>query len=467
MATVVTKTIGPTGDYATLAAWIAACPADLVAADTVWRGEVQNTELTGDTTLLTISGKTVDSTRYVELTAAAGASFADNTNVRTNALRYNAANGASIRSSVGYAPVIKVEQNYTRISRLQIQGTATGGGAYCAVKAVGYSNVDIDKCVIESWSSSSPAGESGGVIALYGSGTRARNSAIISRSTATDNCLARISTGTALYNCSLVSIGATLSNGVIGDYGSATLRNCYIGGITTLLSGSTSFTAENSATSVTASGWSTVAMADAFESVTDGSHDLRLKSGPSLVDAGTTDSTYAANDISGLARSGSWDIGAWEYSSGSSGASASFTVTTADATFSGSCEVRPMASFTVTAANATFSGSASSGEASASINATAANATFSGSASGDTSSGAITTPALKNNTGTVLANQTGITAYVYTPATGALVVKLTGQTTNGSGVMTFTDTSIVAGTQYRVVTVLGSGAEGMDKLTAS
>lgn len=318
MATVVTKTIGPTGDYTTLAAWFAACPADLVTSDIIWRGEVQNTELTGDTILLTISGKTVDSTRYVELTAAAGASFADNANVRTNALRYNASNGASIRSSVGYAPVIKIEQNYTRISRLQIQGTATGGGAYCAVKAVGYSNVDIDKCVIESWSSSTPAGENGGVIALYGSGTRARNSAIISRSTATDNCLARISTGTAIYNCSLVSLGATLSNGVIGDYGSATLRNCYIGGITTLLSGSTSFTAENSATSVTASGWSTVAMSDAFESVTDGSHDLRLKSGSPLIDAGTTDSTYAANDISGLVRSGSWDIGAWE--SASSGA---------------------------------------------------------------------------------------------------------------------------------------------------
>ena len=359
MATVVTKTIGPTGDYATLAAWIAACPADLVAADTVWRGEVQNTELTGDTTLLTISGKTVDSTRYVELTAAAGASFADNTNVRTNALRYNAANGASIRSSVGYAPVIKVEQNYTRISRLQIQGTATGGGAYCAVKAVGYSNVDIDKCVIESWSSSSPAGESGGVIALYGSGTRARNSAIISRSTATDNCLARISTGTALYNCSLVSIGATLSNGVIGDYGSATLRNCYIGGITTLLSGSTSFTAENSATSVTASGWSTVAMADAFESVTDGSHDLRLKSGPSLVDAGTTDSTYAANDISGLARSGSWDIGAWEYSG--SGAT---NATATGATLTGTSSFTP--------------GSATGGEV---IDATATGATLTGTAS--------------------------------------------------------------------------------------
>lgn len=152
---------------------------------------------------------------------------------------------------------------------------------------------------------------------------------------------------------------------------------------------------------------------------------------------------------------------------GGSGASAFFTVTAADATFAGSGYVQPMASFAVTAAAATFSGSASTGEASASIAATAGNATFSGSATGDVSQGVITTPALKNNTGTVLANETGITVYVYTPDTGALVVKKTAQTTNASGVMTVTDALIVAGTQYRVVIVLGSGAEGMDKLTAA
>ena len=155
----------------------------------------------------------------------------------------------------------------------------------------------------------------------------------------------------------------------------------------------------------------------------------------------------------------------WEV--GGSGASASFTVTTADATFSGSGEVRPMASFTVTAANASFSGAASSGEAEASINATTASGIFSGSATGDTSSGSITTPALKNNTGTVLANETGVTVYVYTPDTGALVVKKTGQTTNASGVLTVSDALIVAGTLYRIVLVLGSGAEGMDKVTAT
>lgn len=79
---------------------------------------------------------------------------------------------------------------------------------------------------------------------------------------------------------------------------------------------------------------------------------------------------------------------------------------------------------------------------------------------------ALVLPALKNNAGTVLASETGATAFVYDVSTGALVVKKTGQTTNGSGVMTVVDASIVSGTTYRVVIVLASGAEGMDKVAA-
>jgi hypothetical protein len=151
----------------------------------------------------------------------------------------------------------------------------------------------------------------------------------------------------------------------------------------------------------------------------------------------------------------------------SSGASATFAITTDDATFSMNGKVSPICSFTATAADATFSGGASTGTASATFSATTADAAFSGTAVGDTSQGIITTPVLRNNTGTILASETGATAYVYNPTTGALVVKKTGQTTNGSGVMVITDALIVAATLYRVVLVLSSGAEGLDKLTAT
>lgn len=213
--------------------------------------------------------------------------------------------------------------------------------------------------------------------------------------------------------------------------------------------------------------WNGILSQSQFDALAGGAAPETVASG-SLIDAWSLTSTSALTGVNGrvltptnVTNGGSHPI------TRSSGPSASFTVTAADATFSGSGYVRPMASFAVTAENATFSGSASSGSASATINGTAENATFSGSATGDTSSGVITTPALKNNAGTVLSNETGVTVYVYNPTTGALVVKKTGQTTNASGILTVTDALIAAGTQYRVVIVLGSGAEGMDKITAS
>lgn len=80
--------------------------------------------------------------------------------------------------------------------------------------------------------------------------------------------------------------------------------------------------------------------------------------------------------------------------------------------------------------------------------------------------GTLTIGVLKNNTGTVLASQTGITVHVYTTA-GAFVVTKTGQTSNGSGNMTVTDGAINVGTTYRCIIILSSTAEGLVKVTAT
>jgi hypothetical protein len=63
--------------------------------------------------------------------------------------------------------------------------------------------------------------------------------------------------------------------------------------------------------------------------------------------------------------------------------------------------------------------------------------------------GRITTPPIKNNTGTVLANISGWTAYVYNATTRALVTTVTGLTTSATGVLTIDHASIVTGTNYR------------------
>lgn len=76
-----------------------------------------------------------------------------------------------------------------------------------------------------------------------------------------------------------------------------------------------------------------------------------------------------------------------------------------------------------------------------------------GTASG-ASIGTITSPPLKNNTGFIWANETGVVANIYNATTGALVVRKTGLTSSALGVVTIADVLIVAGTSYAYEIVL-------------
>lgn len=62
--------------------------------------------------------------------------------------------------------------------------------------------------------------------------------------------------------------------------------------------------------------------------------------------------------------------------------------------------------------------------------------------------GGILTPPLKNNTGTLLANLSGVAVNVYSATTGVLVVRKTGLVSNALGVVTISDPALVAGTAY-------------------
>ena len=63
-------------------------------------------------------------------------------------------------------------------------------------------------------------------------------------------------------------------------------------------------------------------------------------------------------------------------------------------------------------------------------------------------------------TGALKASQTGVTVFVNNSTTGALVVKLTGQTTTAGADMSITDAALVSGTWYRVTPVFSDGSEG-------
>lgn len=120
---------------------------------------------------------------------------------------------------------------------------------------------------------------------------------------------------------------------------------------------------------------------------------------------------------------------------------------------------------TVTPAEGSATGAAGGAVGSGSVAAVSV-AAISGSAVGTTSAASLVIGPLKNNTGTVLASETGITVHVYQVG-GPLVVTKASQSTNASGIMTVTDAALVAGTTYRFVVVMSSGAEGMDKLAAA
>lgn len=74
-----------------------------------------------------------------------------------------------------------------------------------------------------------------------------------------------------------------------------------------------------------------------------------------------------------------------------------------------------------------------------------------------TNYGTLTTKPLKNNTGTVLASETGIVMNIYHPTTGVLIVQKTGVTTDAGGIAVVTDPLIAASTTYAYEPVLTGG----------
>lgn len=84
-----------------------------------------------------------------------------------------------------------------------------------------------------------------------------------------------------------------------------------------------------------------------------------------------------------------------------------------------------------------------------------------------TTLGTIVTPVLKNNTGTVLANETGVVVNVYHSTTGALVLQKTGLTSSALGVVTVTDDALEAGTTYAYEVVLSSNGRRLPTAEAA
>lgn len=308
MPTTVTKTIGSGGgrDYSDPATWEAAAPANLVTSDQVWRGECYNDSTFTGT--FTIAGSTVDSTRYKELTAAAGQSFADTS---SNALRFNSSNGVTIVGSGGYSTQVVCSENYFRMSRLQVGNSANNSNAFSS----GNTGIDINQCAFQSGNS---VGATAATVTISTS-SKIRNSFI--RTTNTSWPALELANDASAYNVTLISLNSNTVRGISFFYANGTVQNCAQFGFALA-----SKTANSSGVTITTSytdvvgptgGWTgSIAFSTAtFTNVTAGSENMKLVSGSALLDVGTTDSTNAATDIFGTSRpSGSaYDVGCYEY----------------------------------------------------------------------------------------------------------------------------------------------------------
>lgn len=319
MPTTVTKVIGTGGDYTTIQAWEDALPADLVAGDTLQIGECKNQTFSES---VTISGQTTDATRYVHLRCQSGASFMDNANVRTNALRYNTANGMAVEGN----PALTIGTNFTRVTGVQARQVSY---AKAIDIASGVTNVLLDSCIGKD-------GAGGTNLAVFSLGDSTSNVYV--------NCLAEATAGGndfgfegrgQCYGCTAVAGASNTRSAFRSSYNLMVVKNCAGFGFASFANGTTAAGSDYNATDDSSASTGThnvtsLVFADQFVST---SNDFRAVSTGGLK-AGTPDSINTPDDISGLTRDAvtPW-IGAWEVAPVVAVAVPTFYIETGDVVF--------------------------------------------------------------------------------------------------------------------------------------
>ena len=118
---IITNSIGTSGrDYSTIQAWEDALPANLVTDGNSYIGECYNdSEFTAGAAF----SSTTSATYSITLTAAAGHSFQDHVNMRTNPLRYDQTKGVGVRATNTYFNMFSGTSTNININRLQCKTT--------------------------------------------------------------------------------------------------------------------------------------------------------------------------------------------------------------------------------------------------------------------------------------------------------------------------------------------------------
>jgi hypothetical protein len=316
MPTITTSTISLSGtpDYSTLQAWEDAAPASLVTSDVIWRGEIDQPDdnFSGTTTLLSVAGSTSDSTRYKELTAADGASFADHASPR---LAYDESKGCSISSSVG-GPTIQNSESYFRCSRIQFYNTAAASGSAC-------DNYNTTSTLYKDLILK--ASPNGGSQMIFRTNTQLVNCVVEGSMNVQSNPINfQIGTST-ITNCVFVLADdyTTGSTSYTGSSGS-TFTNCGFFGYTNVSTATSTYNNCYCDDATPPTGCTTVSFdtttGSGFEDIDQATLDVRIKTDSTLKDAGTT-AAIATPDIFGTDRpiGASYDVGVHEFDPAAAG----------------------------------------------------------------------------------------------------------------------------------------------------
>lgn len=308
MAITITKTIGSGGDYATVAAWWAAIPASLVAADEVHIGQLLDQEHTA--ALPDFTGKTVDGTRYIELTTAPGASWTDNS---SNPTRYGY--GARISGASQFGVILKVSSGQLiRFRKFQLRNTDTGT-AMDIGPGYGGGAPNIEQVLVEA----PTAGNTACVVFLGPSGN-IRNNVFLHTGGDMTGATAIAFSRSNMFGCTIANIAGSANYGIISEYMTGqVLKDCAIFGEgMNAVGGSSTYAASGCATNQTSppTGFIQTAFATAsgarFANISVGTHNLKTTTGSSLIGAGVQDLTNLPTDAYGTTRKNPPDIGAYE-----------------------------------------------------------------------------------------------------------------------------------------------------------
>jgi len=298
--------------YSTLTTWDAACPADLVTDDSIWKGVGYNDSTF--TVAVTISGITTDATRYVWLTVADGH------------WHQGTKTGCVVNMGGAATTPINAASNYCLIEKWRVTGYTSSGAGPQAGISNGSLSAKTRFCFVHDVSSTSSSTIRGISLGTSDTHNIVENSIVLNITGTVGIVMGILAQGSSnTRNCTVYNCTSTSNNayGLWGSYAESIYNNiitncttaCYTSA-SPLANAGGNVASDTSLTTYGIGGTrleSTTA-ASLFVSITPGSEDLSLKSTSPAIAFGINLGTYFTTDIKSNSRYYVWDAGAFRYS---------------------------------------------------------------------------------------------------------------------------------------------------------